>query len=353
MADTYEEVMDRLLDLVPDTMDKREGSIIYDALAPAAMEIALCYQEIEGVMMETFADTASRGYLIRRAAERGVEPEQPTQAVVKGVFTPTNLDLIGARFNLGDYNYVVFELIEAGQYKLRCETYGTAGNVSSGTLIPIDYIAGLQTASVTELLIPAQNEESTESLREKYFYSVNNIPFGGNKAGYKELVEEYDGVGACKVIPVWNGGGTVKIIILDASMGSPSSTLVDEIQTFLDPIQNSGEGVGMAPIGHVVTVVGAGTTSINVSSEFSFQTGYDFATCLPQLQAAMDEYLETVSATWANTENCIVRISQLESRFLDCDGILDVQGTMLNGTAANLQIASDKVPVRGTITDAS
>ena len=38
---TYEDILQRMLDRVPDSMDKREGSIIYDALAPAAVELQL------------------------------------------------------------------------------------------------------------------------------------------------------------------------------------------------------------------------------------------------------------------------------------------------------------------------
>ena len=36
---TYEGIMSRILARVPDTLDKREGSIIYDAVAPIAVEI--------------------------------------------------------------------------------------------------------------------------------------------------------------------------------------------------------------------------------------------------------------------------------------------------------------------------
>ena len=36
---TYEVILKRMLDRIPSTMDKREGSIIYDALAPAAIEL--------------------------------------------------------------------------------------------------------------------------------------------------------------------------------------------------------------------------------------------------------------------------------------------------------------------------
>ena len=38
---TFDEIMERLLERVPDTFDKREGSVIWDALAPAAYELSL------------------------------------------------------------------------------------------------------------------------------------------------------------------------------------------------------------------------------------------------------------------------------------------------------------------------
>ena len=36
---TFDYIMNRMLESVRDTVDKREGSIIYDALAPAAAEL--------------------------------------------------------------------------------------------------------------------------------------------------------------------------------------------------------------------------------------------------------------------------------------------------------------------------
>ena len=40
---TYESILQRMLDRIPDDMDKREGAVIYDALAPAAVELQLMY----------------------------------------------------------------------------------------------------------------------------------------------------------------------------------------------------------------------------------------------------------------------------------------------------------------------
>ena len=81
---TFETILQRMLDRIPNTLDKREGSIIYDALAPAAMELRLAYIEFDQILNESFADTASRDFLIRRCAERGIIPKSATNAVLQG-----------------------------------------------------------------------------------------------------------------------------------------------------------------------------------------------------------------------------------------------------------------------------
>ena len=113
---TYEDILQRMLDRIPNTMDKREGSIIYDALAPAALELQLMYIELDVIMNESFADTASREYLIRRANERGITPEPATNAILKGVFTPATVDVLGKRFSCGKLNYIAIEKITDGEY---------------------------------------------------------------------------------------------------------------------------------------------------------------------------------------------------------------------------------------------
>lgn len=68
-------------------IDTREGSLIYDALAPASIELRIMYMEFDVIMNETFADTAHREWLIKRCAERGITPYPAKKAILKGVFT--------------------------------------------------------------------------------------------------------------------------------------------------------------------------------------------------------------------------------------------------------------------------
>ena len=104
---TFEDIMERMLDRIPDGYDTREGSVIYDALAPAAVELQNMYIELDYIMNQSFADTATREYLIRRAAERGITPQTATPATLQGESLPTTVNIpIGTRFSLDELNYM-------------------------------------------------------------------------------------------------------------------------------------------------------------------------------------------------------------------------------------------------------
>lgn len=352
---TYEVILDRMLDRVlaqNPNIDTREGSIIYNALAPAAVELQNMYIQLDTILNESFADTQTRDYLIRRCAERGVNVEPATYAIRQGEFVPSTLEIaIGTRFSLNLLNYVVVEKISDGIYKLQCETAGYDGNVESGTLIPIEYIEGLQTATLTEVLVPGEDEEDTEHLRQRYFDSLDSQAFGGNIKDYKEKTNSLDGVGGVKVYPVWNGGGTVKLVIINSDFDKPSDVLINSVQTAIDPTQNQGTGVGIAPIGHIVTVVGCGETSVDVTTKITFQEGWDWEALKPYAEQAIDDYFKELASDWASLDNIIVRISQIEIRLLNLTGVLDIADTTLNGIAHNLTIDADNIPIRGEVSN--
>ena len=349
---TFESILKRMLDRIPNNFDKREGSVIYDALASAAIEFQNMYIHNDTVLNESFADTQSREYLIKRCAERGIHVQEATYAIRQGEF---NMDVpIGSRFSLNQLNYVVTEKIENGVFKLQCEKAGSEGNLESGTLIPIDYINGLHAANLTDILVPGEDEEETEHLRQRYFDSLDSQAFGGNVADYKEKVKSLDGVGGVKVHPVWNGGGTVKVVFTDSTYAKPSGILVNAVQEKTDPSPNQGVGAGFAPIGHVVTVVGCDEVVVNINTKITFQGGWNWESIKPYVENVIDEYFTELSATWDSlneNEGLTVRISQIETRLLDLTGILDIGNTTLNGATQNLTIGADAIPVRGVVTN--
>ena len=120
---TFENLMDEKLKNVPSDIDKREGSIVWDSLAPNALETAMIYQELNAYYKETFGSTASRIYLIERCRERGIFPKPASAGVYKGQF---DIEIpIGQRFSLELYNYKVIKFIQKDsvyEYELECET---------------------------------------------------------------------------------------------------------------------------------------------------------------------------------------------------------------------------------------
>lgn len=336
---TFDSIMQRMLDAVPDTIDKREGSVVYDALAPAAIELQNLYIELDVVLNQTFVDTATGEYLERRCAESGIVKTEASSAVVQGTFTPSGISVDGMRFRCGDYTYVADVT-----GKLTCETAGSAPNGNMGELIPIDYIEGLETATITEILILGEDRESDESLREKFFTTNKNPSYGGNPAEYKAKTKEMEGVSACKVTPVWNGGGTVLLTILGADYTIPTGTLVGNAQNYYD--NNS-------IIGHTVTVKGAEAAEIAIVTTITYENGWSWASSGSYIEAVIDDYFKELAATWDETDNktLTVRVSQLESRILTCAGVLDIQDTTINGETAYIQLAVNQIPTRGSVSD--
>lgn len=390
---TFNEILERMISRVPNSFDKREGSIIYDALAPAALELQRVYIELNSILSDAYGDTASREYLILRCKERGVIPEQASKAILRGKFTPMGINVIGKRFNVNELNYVVTRALtdSDGGYEVQCETPGAIGNRTLGTMIPIEYIQGLETAELTEVLIPGEDDETTDNLRKRYFDSFKESAFGGNVKDYINKVNAISGVSATKVKRVWNNdinpleliptqkvvdwangvgmksdpevsrwltaaisagkekkltvGGTVLLTILGSDFNVASNQLIQTVQQEIDPTDAPGEGYGLAPIGHIVNVKSARGVEISVKTEITFETGYSWSNMRSAMEEAIKVYLLELCKSWASTSSLIVRIAQIETRLLQIKGIVDIGNTTINGVNKNLALDQYEIPV--------
>lgn len=395
---TYENLLANAMARVSSTFDKREGSMVYNGVAPSMAELAQLYIGLDFVFTATYISTAPREYLIERAKDRGLSPKAASAAVFRAEF---NIEVpVGSRFSCEELNFIVMERMtgedtETGiSHKVTCETAGSAANDCAGDLIPIEYIDGLTSAKLVELLIPGDDEEETETFRQRVLDSVKNQAFGGNKADYKAKLLSIDGVSAVKVHPVWNAdispselipseavktwyesfintvtdkdakawltnvytsaldkkltvGGCVKLVIMGADNSVPSSELISAVQTVIDPVQNAGEGMGLAPIGHVVNVVGVSPYEISVSAKFTLNLGYTFEDAEDSVNNVVQEYFNEIASNWGNESELTVRISEIENRILySCKPfIYDIENIKLNGYTKNIKLEDDYIPV--------
>ena len=347
---TEDVVLKRMMDKVPNDLDKREGSIIYNALAPVAMEVSRMYSDMNRFLEYTFASpNMPEEFLDLRVAEEGLKREQATYSIKKGYFYDQDNNLIdiplNSRFSIENFNFIAIEKVSTGIYKMKCESTGTEVNYITGPLIPIEYIEGLSVATLEELIIPGEERESNESLFNRYVEHLNEKPFGGNIADYKINTKSIDGVGTVKVFPIWNGGGTVKIVFLDSDYGVPTTELVNKVQTILDPVQNQGKGLGMAPVGHVVTVKGAEDIDIAIETNILLKRGLTIGKIQEDINKILGDYLKQLRKQWHEEDSTIVRISQIEARILNVDGVSDLFNTKINGKEENLSLGIDEVPI--------
>ena len=259
-----------------------------------------------------------------------------------------NVD-IGAVFGIDELYYTVIEQLSTGEYKLECNTPGKIGNNPLGVLLPIEYnIKNLGMAQITDILIPGEDEESDEALKARYYEQINEKAFGGNIADYKKKTKELEGVGAVKVIACWNGGGTVKLIILDSDYNKASSVLIDKVQQEICP-NKEPSGLGLAPIGHKVTVTTPGEFLINISSQIQYTEGESEITVKPKIIEALKRYFVELREKWETTETVIVRTSQVENIILNTEGVLDISQTLINENTSNIEIEGEKIPVIGEV----
>lgn len=347
---TYENILEEALNNVPEGIDIREGSIIYDALAPACYQLAEFYMNLKTVMQDSFIETAIGEYLDLKVAERGLKRLQSTKALRIGTFEdaegkPFDVPL-EARFSSIEPEGRIFKVISKiseGKFNLEAEDSGTIGNNYYGDLLPVDNISGLSKAVLGDVVTPGQNTESDDDLRNRYFSNLRQTSFGGNWDDYVDVVSALTGVGAVQVYPIWNGGGTVKVSILDTDLNTASNPFVESIKKELDPDDSNGSGYGLAPIGHHVTVTTPTVKKIDVSVHIDALIGYTEETVKAHIVEAIESYFLTLRRSWSDSDDLhnygqTVYRSQIIAAILQVEGLANASNVLLNGSEKDIPL---------------
>ena len=133
--------------------------------------------------------------------------------------------------------------------------------------------------------------------------------------------------------------------------GVPSQALISAVQDALDPLDSQGQGVGLAPIGHTVTVQGVTGVTVGVSFTLTLEANLTFAQLEQELTQVIQGYFTQLIGGWDSGAYLTLRISQLETRLLDIAGVVDIEGTAFNGVAANLVLGGNEICLLGGVTN--
>lgn len=249
--ETEATILQRMLDSLPTDLDKNEGSYLHDAVAPAAIELALAAIWAQGVLQRGFATTTFDEYLDLRCEEHGLTRRAAVKATGQVLFTGVPSTSIPAATEVGVpadpgtdeqvIEYVTTESVTipgGGTVYAHIEAVeaGANGNVAAGTITAmISSISGVTAVTNPSPTFGGLDAETDAELLTRYLYKVRHPSAGGNKADYANWAMEVVGVGAVAVFPLDNGPGTVGIYLLASDMNPASQNLADEVQNYIAP----------------------------------------------------------------------------------------------------------------------
>ena len=367
-AQNYDYWLNLMLDNVPNDIDKREGSIIYDAVAPAAMVSAQQSLSLANIIRETYIKTAQGEFLDYRAVEHGTSRYAATNTEVKAKFNdddgnPVNVE-VGDRFASIAESPIFYTVIKAnndGTAEMQAEEAGTSANSYIGQVLPVTPNDNLAWAEITEIIAPARDAETDDHLRERILKSDAWLAYGGNIADYLDMIHKISEVGAAQVYPVWAGSGTVKLVIVNNDLMPASPELVKKVKNIIDPEDNEAQGVGLAPIDHRVTVVAPEVLKVDISIQLQLTDQANKVTVEKGIKDMLNELFselrkdwDTINATVGRGYSLSIYRSRILSKIMLIDGIADSQLPKLNGEDKDIHlIFSNEVsqlPILGEVT---
>lgn len=342
---TEQAILARMLGVVSDAIDKRQGSIAYDLTDPAAQELAQAYINLDLALSYAFLNEDMPSDLLTQAAsDLGVDRKPAVQAegIVSLMGPIDQLVPLGTQVRTDDGEYFttltdVILTLGRANVGVRAVEGGTVGNVRAGDVNTlIGDLVGVVSVTNEADFSGGVNEESDAALLERTYDKVRKPATSGNVYHYEQWAKEVSGVGDAKAFPVWNGPGTVKVVLLSDDKRTPAPQIIADATQYIESVR---------PIGPTVTVVGVSELPINVSATLTLAEGATLEDAQADFEQAFSAYLESL----AFADN-LVRYTQIAALLLGVPRIIDYANLTVNGGTANVQTTEEQVAVVGTVT---
>lgn len=361
--------LDLMLDRVPEDIDRREGSIIYDGLAPAAQLMGMQSLAMANIIRQTYIRTAQGEYLDYRAAEHGTARYEATYAEVKAKFQDIDGNPI-SNVNVGDQFssigespifYTVTKINEDLTGELVADEKGTEPNSYIGQILPVTPNDELSFAEIVEVTIPARDAENDEHLRARILNANSWIAYGGNVSDYLDMMSKIREVGATQVYPTWQGPGTVKLVIVDNDYKPASNTLIKKVKEEIDPEDKTTQGYGLAPIDHRVTVVAPEILNVNIEATVIVGADANLETVKNNIKKTLEDFFNGLRQTWSTIDSTqgrgysmVIYRSKILSRIMMVEGVANSSMPKLNGKDEDIVLTFDndvsQLPILGEVT---
>lgn len=349
----------RMLEALPNDIDKTEGGFAHDFTRPAALEKAEMMIAVNDAVQVFFPAWSYGGYLDKLAGSVGLSRKAAQPAETYLEITGTEGTIVPAGFifatpKSGDIASIEFAVVESTTISaegkatvlVRCTETGLIGNVPENSITlmssPMKGVTTIKNPAAATGGIETEDDESLRARIEEREKN-NEASFVGNDSDYKRWAKEVDGVGSVVVVPEWmgKGSGTVKLIVMDANGMPANDTILKAVYDHI--ISPDNRDYRLAPIGAILTV----TTAEAVGLTFS-------ATILLEEDAVIDDVVKAYRTNLlayfeeAKAESCI-RYTRVCSVLSETKGVLDYSNMLLNGATANIAITADDYPTIATV----
>lgn len=337
---SYENILSRALQSIPDTFDKRQGSVIYNAIAPCCYELALAHIKLEMVSskfdIENLEGEELKQYVYQRT---GVEAKEAIKSSTFVIVTGTP----GAKIEVGDLVSTADLSFTATESKIigpvgevsvavTCEIPGSIGNVPKNSIVyfPLS-ITGLTAVTNPEAVTNGYDGDTDDAIRNNYYTRVRTPGTSGNKYHYKIWAEEVLGVGYARVFPLRNGPGTVKIIIVDSNKNIPSEELISTVSEYIETKR---------PIGATVSVEGVVSKNIAVYAKVKIIDGYTIQFVLDDFKVELEKYRQNTII-----EDSYISYAAIANMLFKIEGVLDYSDFKLDNDIKNVSIGDEEIPM--------
>lgn len=323
----------------------REGSYANTLVSVAAYQLFKLYQQFPSLLHMVFPDETSGEYIDKNAAQVGMTRTPGTKATVGVTFTGTDGTYIAAGTALyapeSGLQFLTTEdaTIANGSATATAEAaeVGSDYNLPSGSITSLYVnIAGVIGVTNAAAATGGTDVESDADFFARY-HQRRTLPItSGNKNHYITWATEVNGVAYANCEPLWNGNGTVRVIIAGADRGPVDETIR---QNCYDHIEEE------RPIGATVTVVSVVTREIPLTATVTLLDGYTTEDVKNQLTAAVGELL--ASQTFG--EEVRVPFSRFLACLLQCPGVADYSALTVDGGMSAITINAEDAAVVGTV----
>lgn len=340
----WKKILRDMLSNVHDDYDKSEGGIFWDNLAPVSIEMEEIRDVLDYIFLNSFAETAEDEYLDNICKEVGVFRKQATKSkgsvIIKG--TPNTIIPVGTKVASDIYIYLTTEEKTIGvsgevEVKIESENTGKIYNLPKNTIVnfPVT-IPNLNAVNNPAETIDGYDGESDNELRERYYFKVREPVTSGNIYHYKKWTMEVEGVGGVKVFPLWNGNGTVKVVVVNSALEEADEPLLQRVRDYIEQVR---------PIGATVTVKSATPKEITITGKARISKNVDFDKVKTDFERDIKEYFKKVGF-----KQNYVSYAQLGNILLNVEGVNDYDNLKINTGAINIALAEEEIPKLKAIT---